>query len=153
MIAKMGLDRCPPFYKDFLFVSAMLAGGLFWLFLSLSVQVNLIPRRQILSGRFLSLVLWQPMMEELIFRGLLQGHWVQYPWGRHTWHGFTLANLLASLLFMFGHLFSHPPIWAFAVFLPSLIFGYFRDRYSSIYPPLLLHSFYNAGYFSLTGLP
>jgi membrane protease YdiL (CAAX protease family) len=39
------------------------------------------------------------------------------------------------------------------VLFPSLIFGYFRDRYTSIYPCMVLHAFYNAGYFGLTGLP
>jgi membrane protease YdiL (CAAX protease family) len=33
-----------------------------------------------------------------------------------------------------------------AVFLPSLIFGYFRDRYDQLHASIVLHVFYNAGY-------
>jgi membrane protease YdiL (CAAX protease family) len=35
------------------------------------------------------------------------------------------------------------------VFAPSLVFGYFRERYGSIAPGAVLHVFYNAGYFLL----
>ena len=31
--------------------------------------------------------------------------------------------------------------------LPSLLFGYFKDRYRSLTIPIILHVFYNAGYF------
>ena len=33
-----------------------------------------------------------------------------------------------------------------SVFVPSLIFGYFRDRYRNIVPAVLLHVFYNTGF-------
>jgi membrane protease YdiL (CAAX protease family) len=35
------------------------------------------------------------------------------------------------------------------VLLPSLLYGYFRDRHGSVYPAIALHVFYNAGYFLL----
>ncbi len=33
--------------------------------------------------------------------------------------------------------------------LPSLVFGYFKDKYHSLTAPILLHVFYNAGFFWL----
>lgn len=149
----MGLDHLPPFHKDPLFLSALAAGVLFWLFLGRFVSWHPIRIEQALSRHFLSLVLLQPLVEELLFRGFLQGRWRETDWGRASWRGLSAANAMTSLLFVVGHLFSHPPAWAAAVFFPSMLFGYFRDRHESLYPAILLHVFYNAGYFYLTGLP
>jgi len=109
--------------------------------------------RQVLSWGFLSLALWQPLWEEVFFRGLLQGHLWQRSWGRRAWGGVTVANGAASLLFALGHLWHHPPLWALAVLPPSLLFGYVRDRHMSVYPAIALHVVYNAGYFWVIGLP
>jgi membrane protease YdiL (CAAX protease family) len=49
-------------------------------------------------------------------------------------------------VFALLHLFLSAAILAVAVFIPSLIFGYFRDRYEQLHAPILLHIFYNAGY-------
>jgi membrane protease YdiL (CAAX protease family) len=62
-------------------------------------------------------------------------------------------NLITSLLFVLGHLWQHPAAWAVAIAVPSLVFGWFRDRHDSVYPCIALHMFYNTGYFALTGLP
>jgi membrane protease YdiL (CAAX protease family) len=45
------------------------------------------------------------------------------------------------------HFINHPPFWALAVFFPSLVFGYFRDRCDSVVPAITLHILYNFGYF------
>ncbi len=50
-----------------------------------------------------------------------------------------------------AHLAAQAPALAAATFCPSLVFGYFRDRYDSIAPGAALHVFYNAGWFLLTG--
>lgn len=149
----LGLACCPPFYRDILFWLAMLAGVGFWAALWLGVPVYPITPAQVLSLTFVSLVVWQPVLEECLFRGGLQGQLCRQSWGQQRWCGVTAANGCTSLLFALGHGWSHPPLWAAAVLLPSLVFGYCRDRYASIYPCMVLHAFYNAGYFSLTGLP
>ena len=64
-------------------------------------------------------------------------------WGQRSWHGCTTANGITSLLFMVGHWWQHPPLWALAVLLPALLFGWLRDRYDSVYPPMTLHTVYN----------
>ncbi|SRR5712691_3259167 len=149
----LGLAWCPPVYRDILFQVAMLAGVAYWVGLWLCRPVHPITLRQVLSPVFFSLVLWQPTMEEFLFRGCLHGQLCQRSWGQRRWYGITAANGCTSLLFAVGHCWHHPPLWAAAVLFPSLIFGYFRDRYTSIYPCMVLHAFYNAGYFGLTGLP
>lgn len=53
-----------------------------------------------------------------------------------------------SLQFSALHFIGHPPLWAAGVLLPSLLYGFFRDRHDSVLPPIALHVFYNAGYVS-----
>jgi membrane protease YdiL (CAAX protease family) len=129
---------------------ALLAGFLFWLALFWLDRAGLVevgPARGLAA--LVSLVLLQPLVEELLFRGLLQGRLVVQSWGQRQLGGFTLANLIVTVLFTALHLVSHPPLWAAGVLLPSLLFGYFRDRHDSVYPAIALHVFYNAGYFLL----
>ncbi len=149
----LGLDRCPPFYRDALFLSALMAGFLFWLVFWLFVPVQPMVLSQVLSWSFFSLTLWQPLLEELLFRGFLQGQLYRPAWGRRGRGGVTVANVMTSFLFMLGHGWYHPSFWAMGVMAPSIVFGYFRDRYASVYPSMALHAFYNGGYFLLTGVP
>jgi membrane protease YdiL (CAAX protease family) len=83
----------------------------------------------------------------------VQGELRHLACGRRTWGGISAANLITSLLFVLGHLWQHPAAWAVAIAVPSLVFGWFRDRHGSVYPCIALHMFYNTGYFALTGLP
>jgi uncharacterized protein len=129
---------------------ALLAGCLFWLALFWLVQAGLVdlgPARGLAA--LASLVLLQPLVEELLFRGLLQGRLAESSWGRRQFGGFTLANLSVSLVFTSLHFINHPALWAAGVLFPSLLFGYFRDRHGSVYPAIALHVFYNAGFFLL----
>src|SRR5574340_903575 len=132
------------------FALALLAGLAFWLALFWLAQagLDLKPPAYGLAALF-SLVLLQPLVEELLFRGLLQGWLAARPWGRRQFGGFTLANLLMALPFTALHFAGHPPLWAAGVLLPALLFGYFRDRHDSVLPAIALHVFYNAGYFLL----
>ena len=127
------------------FALALLAGVVFWLALAWLGERG--PALGVAA--LVSLVLLQPLIEELLFRGLLQGRLTARPWGRRQFGGITLANLLVSLLFTALHFIGHPPLWATGVLLPSLLYGYFRDRHDSVLPAIALHVFYNAGYFLL----
>lgn len=95
------------------------------------------------------LVLLYPVVEEIVFRGALQGALIHKPWGFRTIGPLSVANLLVSVMFAGIHFVHHPPFWATLIFFPSLVFGYFRDRYASLTPAILLHMFYNAGYYLL----
>ena len=153
LVSTVGLHPCGAFYRDWPFLAAIGMAGGFWLILGWLTPVTPLSWQQMASWPFLSLALWQPCGEELVFRGLLQGYVSRQAWGQWSWRELTGANLGVSLLFMLGHLWQHPPLWALAVLPPSLLFGWMRDRYRSVYPAMVLHMLYNAGYFGLTGLP
>lgn len=101
--------------------------------------------------RFARLAIAWPLLEEVVFRGTLQPRLARTTWGaRENW-GITTANVVTSVLFAGAHLAAHDAALAAATFFPSLVFGYFRDRYGSIWPGAALHVFYNAGWFLLAG--
>lgn len=95
----------------------------------------------------LYLVLLYPLLEELLFRGVLQGLLLKRTELQAKVAGLTRANLVTSLIFTGLHFLMHPPLAAMAVLLPSLIFGYFRDRHGNLLAPILLHGYFNLGYF------
>lgn len=150
LLADVGLAGYRPFHRDSQFMLALLAGVLVWLVFWLAFP-GLLPAVSLKANvpLFLSLVLLQPVLEELLFRGVVQGQFRLRTWGVEKRWGMTQANLLTSVLFVLAHAFYHPPLWAVAVFVPSLVFGYFRDRYGNISPSLVLHVYYNIGFFCL----
>jgi membrane protease YdiL (CAAX protease family) len=147
----LGLRQVPGFYRSPLFLSCLALGAAFWGLLPLLVAVQPLPWQRILSSAFLLAVVWQPMVEELLFRGCLQGFLSLRGWGPRTLAGISLANLLTSLVFTGAHLATHSLLWASLTLFPSLLFGVLRDRSGSVFPPIALHIMYNAGYFMLTG--
>jgi membrane protease YdiL (CAAX protease family) len=98
----------------------------------------------------LSLVVWQPLFEEILFRGLIQGQLIKRAWGQRTWLHISAANVITSLLFVVAHMVMNPPLFALTVFVPSLLYGYFREHCNSVYPSIELHGAYNA--FVIVGL-
>ena len=90
------------------------------------------------------LIVFYPIIEELAFRGVIQEviatKTKQYP----AYFYISVANILTSVLFVLMHFVHHTPLWAMLVFIPSLIFGYFKDQYKNILPSIFLHMFYNA---------
>lgn len=100
-------------------------------------------------GFWLNQIILIPLIEELIFRGWLQGRLLRLEKCRVTWFGISCANALVASLFAIAHVFTHPPLWALLVIFPALVFGYFRERHSSVIPAIVLHIYYNGGYFFL----
>jgi len=138
-------------------LAAYAVGIMFWLLFYLWQQPNMVwSLTWAMLSTLLVLGILYPVLEELVFRGLIQSYWLEKTWGTLSFLGISLANLCTSLVFMGLHFFQHAPIWAVAVFLPSLIFGYMREHYSESRYPLLpsisLHCFYNIGWFYLFGL-
>lgn len=91
-----------------------------------------------------SLLLAYPVVEELVFRGLLQPELndrFNHQTGRLT---LSPGNLIASAIFATMHLINHAPVWAAAVIIPSLVFGLLRDYYQQLWPSLVMHIWYNA---------
>ena len=98
------------------------------------------------------LIFLYPVVEELLFRGIIQEYIALKTEQRSFFSGLSLANLLTSLLFVLMHFVHHEPVWAILTFFPSLVFGYFKEKYTRIVPGIVLHMFYNLCYFSLIGL-
>lgn len=97
----------------------------------------------------MSFVLAYPLVEELLFRGVLQGEFLRLTTknGR-TFHvgPVSWANVLATLAFVALHLRAQPLAWALAVAVPSLVFGHLRERFASVWPAVLVHAIYNGGF-------
>jgi membrane protease YdiL (CAAX protease family) len=94
---------------------------------------------------WLTLLLWQPLLEELAFRGGLQGALLALG-ARRQWCGLSVANVLTSVAFVLAHLWRQPGIWALAVLLPSLMLGALRERLGSVWPVVAVHIYYNGLY-------
>ncbi len=139
------------FYRSSVFLSSLTAGAIFFVVLLLLAAVQPLPWERLLSMAFLMAAVWQPIVEELLFRGCMQGVLIRRTWGRRTIIGLSTANLLTSIVFVIAHIPTHPLLWALLVLFPSLVFGILRERSGSVIPPIAIHIFYNTGYFLVAG--
>lgn len=133
-------------FRDPQFLAALAAGPIVWGILTLLLPVAADPGWP--ASRpwfFLSIVLVYPFLEEVIFRGILQGWLLESERGRHRFGPVTVANAGAGVAFVLAHLINQPPSWALAVLVPALVFGYFRERHG-LWSAVLLHVFYNFGF-------
>lgn len=151
IMALLGLQYHLHFHRDSAFLWLFVLGPIAWLPMIEVTTFQPLPWHAIWSTAFLSVALWQPLFEELLFRGIVQGHLLQSRSRQRTWFGLSISNLLTSFLFSLAHLASHSISWSLLVLVPSLCFGFVRDRFGSVYPSIALHAFYNTGYFLLTG--
>ena len=145
------IEQQPRFWRDRLYYATLAAALVYWLALYLIMQQAPDfgwPLRE--PARFLYPALLYPVVEELVFRGLVQelAHRYLRAWSLGP---LTHANILTSVLFTALHFINHPPLWAAAVLVPSLLFGFFKDRTGGLSAPILLHVFFNSGYFWLFG--
>jgi membrane protease YdiL (CAAX protease family) len=138
-----GLLACPRCYRDYRLVIAVLSGMLvLW---AIHDWVPVFASEQMFQWKLLiSILLLQPFFEELLFRGIIQGQLSKYAWGQQAVFKITAANAVASILFVGMHMLNGPLIWSLTIFIPSLLFGYFRDTFNSVYPSMVLHCVYNA---------
>ena len=140
-------------WRDPLFYLALLAGPVFWLtlysILQPAIQWNW-PLHE--PWQFLMPVVFYPVVEEIVFRGFVQ-ELVHDRISARSVGPLSVANVLTSVLFTALHFFYHAPVWAALVFLPSLVFGFFKDRTRRLLAPILLHVFYNAGFLWLFTTP
>lgn len=89
-------------------------------------------------------VLVYPPLEELAFRGLIQGGLRRCTAIRCG--PLTLANLLTSLLFALTHhlVWQQPAAWW--VVVPSLLFGWSRDVHQTLAGAIVLHMVWNCAF-------
>ena len=146
----LGISRPPPggwqWLRDAHFVVAVLAAVPAWIALGLLAGDHM--QQSSTLTALISLLAVQPVAEELVFRGVLQGHLLERGGARRIGPVST-ANLATTAAFVALHLLAQPPAWAIAVAVPSLVFGHLRERFASVLPSIALHAIYNAG-FALT---
>ena len=129
------------FYTDWEFLGLLLSPVAIWLFIYYQTRSV-----AMFDGwSLIQVVLIYPVIEEIIFRGILQP-WIAQRYKRILFK-FSAANLITSGIFAMLHLVEHSAIWALATFIPSLIFGYSLERYNRLLAPIILHGTYNGGYF------
>jgi membrane protease YdiL (CAAX protease family) len=85
------------------------------------------------------------ILEEVLFRGFLQGWLLGRAHFKQRFFHFSRANWLSSMAFAIAHLLIHPLILLPGYFVTGMLLGHFRDRYNGILIPVLLHSYYNLG--------
>lgn len=149
VLTDIGLASFPSFMKDRLFVLALFSGVLVWSVFWFTVVPTFSVAQDSIVRIFILTVIWYPVLEEILFRGMIQKYLFNNPWGRTTFAGLSEANWSTSLLFVLAHFLYQPAMWAILLIIPSLAYGFFRDKYASIYPSILLHSFYNAGFVAI----
>lgn len=138
--------------RDFTFLVALIVAPLFWLGLYYSgTEISGPAWLSTNVWLFFQLALLYPVMEELVFRGWLQERLWKTRLSRLSIYCISMPNIVTSVVFTGFHFLIHPPVSAVAVIVPSLVFGFFRDRYQSVFPSIILHVFYNTGIFLLFG--
>lgn len=140
--------RC---WKDRLFYSAVALGPLVWLGIALYPSTHITWAEGVAYNTLLMVIVVFPVLEEIVFRGLIQDSLLKVSAFRASRWGISSANVFTSIVFAAFHLVHQPPLWAAAVFFPSLVFGWAKQRYDSLSAPIALHIFYNAGFVLLFG--
>lgn len=96
------------------------------------------------AAAILVLLTLVPALEEIVFRGGLQGWLEGRELGRHVIaSGVDVAVLLTSLGFALTHLLHVPIEIAVWLFVPSVVLGRMRQIYGTLWAPIGLHAWYN----------
>ena len=105
------------------------------------------------GGQFgaIALFLFIPVIEEVLFRGFLQGWLLDKDWFKRLTAGVSRANWCTSIAFACAHLWQHALVLVPGYFVVSLVLGHFRERYRGILVPVLLHGYYNLGLLLFVG--
>lgn len=135
------------FLNDFHWQFAVFVAIIFWIVYGIYFNAfSLIPIEEVFSTLLFSVLIY-PVLEEIVFRGGLQTYLFNLNKNyRRNVLGVSAANIATSVVFVLVHFIYHDTIWSILIFFPSLVFGYFRDRFGRIIPSIILHSFYNLGF-------
>lgn len=137
------------FLKDKYFWLCVAAAPVVWIALSLIFGLPSSQRSAKTPQMLAMTIVIYPLLEEIVFRGALQGWLLEFKSLAKKILYLSSANWITSLVFAGMHFINHAPVWAALVLVPSLVFGWSRDRYKSVVPSICLHSFYNAGFILL----
>ncbi len=129
-------------YKDPWFWSAIIVAPVVWF----SLHTTGFTVMQSIDARtFIFIGFIYPILEEFVFRSGFQSWLLQRAYFRKSCRGISLANVVVSIVFALMHWRVHVSVSGLFVFFPSLVFGFFRDRYKGVYISIFLHCFYNIG--------
>ena len=137
------------FLQDIHWYAALLLALIFWFLYGLVINpLHINNVFEPLNIILFSIILY-PIVEEIVFRGLIQEYFNKQDVFKRKVFFATLSNIATSGLFALSHLLNQELLWALLTFFPSLIFGYFKDRHHSLLPSISLHIIYNFGFFTL----
>jgi len=119
-----------------------LGGGLAAVVLGALLPGDLSARE--LAAAFIGSVVLQPALEEIFFRGMLQGQLLSIARLRRRYLGISGANAITTVAFALLHLVHRPAATALLVAVPSLVYGYSRERYGGVALPYMQHALHNA---------
>jgi membrane protease YdiL (CAAX protease family) len=91
-------------------------------------------------------VIGAPIIEELYFRGLVQGAFTRRV-------GAVPAIFITALLFSFAHVVDEGPLVPLVLFPAALVLGYLRHRTGRLAPGMVAHATFNASLFVLPLVP
>ena len=91
-------------------------------------------------------VVGAPIVEELFFRGLLQGAFTRRI-------GAIPALFVTAIIFSFAHVLNEGPLAPFVLFPMALVLGYLRHRTGRLAAGMAAHAFFNATVFVLFLVP
>lgn len=94
-------------------------------------------------------VIAYPILEEIVFRGAVQGVLLNQKKLSKSVAGISIACVITSIVFATAHLLQQTVGWAALIVIPSLVFGWARERHNTLYSPILLHIAYNAGFIGI----
>ena len=98
------------------------------------------------TTRFLVICFLAPVIEEYVFRGMIMdavGRRWSWRWPANGGVSLSLANLIATLLFVGLHYLMRDPLTAVLVALPSLYLGILREQSGRLSVCIGIHSFWN----------
>ena len=101
---------------------------------------------------FFVLCVASPILEEYVFRGMLYEFIdarCRKVWFFGDYLSISFANATTTVFFVITHMITREPMVGALVLVPSLYLGLLRHRYGSIGVCMLIHAFWNIGWFSL----
>ncbi|MFO7993682.1 MAG: JDVT-CTERM system glutamic-type intramembrane protease [Marinobacter sp.] len=84
-----------------------------------------------------------PLLEEFVFRGMIQRWLLKKAVGKRHYGPITVANLVTTLLFAIAHLPRGGLLLALGVIVPSVCLGYFFERHQRLVSPIMMHMAFN----------
>ena len=96
---------------------------------------------------FLTAVVLFPILEEIVFRGLLWDLWDYIKFDKNSYRGkLAFKNCCISACFSVLHIFNFGILGGLLVFIPSLWLGWLKARSGSIKTCCLVHVLWNSGF-------